>query len=74
MDQFRGLRQIRSLPSFLGTTTTRLYGVKMFTVLDVRKGFWHFLQRCPVRGIKLNHSKIPLRQKTVPFIGHEATD
>ena len=132
---------------------TRLYGAKVFTVLDVRKGFWHveleaessflttfntpfgryrwkrmpfgicsapevfqrrmhqlieglrgvevvaddfvvvgsgdtqesavkdhdlnlerFLQRCATKGVKLNHNKVSLRRKEVPFIGHVATD
>ena len=131
---------------------TRLHGAKMFTILDVRCGFWHvlldepssflttfhtpfgryrwkrmpfgicsapevfqrqmhqvieglhgvevvaddfvvvgfgdteqtanmdhdknldaFLQRCEVRGLKLNPEKVQLRKKAVPFIGHVAT-
>ena len=130
---------------------TRLHGAKMFTILDVRCGFWHvlldepssflttfhtpfgryrwkrmpfgicsapevfqrqmhqvieglhgvevvaddfvvvgfgdteqtanmdhdknvdaFLQRCEVRGLKLNPEKVQLRKKAVPFIGHVA--
>lgn len=33
-----------------------------------------FLQRCTVRGIKLNTEKVKLRLHKVPFIGHIATD
>lgn len=42
-------------------------------VQDHDQNLQSFLQRCAVRGIKLNHSNIALRQKTVPFIGHVAT-
>ena len=33
-----------------------------------------FLQRCAVRGIRLNSNKVHLRRQEVPFIGHVATD
>ena len=33
-----------------------------------------FLQRCATKGVKLNHNKVSLRRKEVPFIGHVATD
>lgn len=55
---------------------TCLHGAKVFTVMVVRKGFWHVEleeDSSATRAVKLNSDKIKLRQPKVPFIGHIAT-